>query len=483
MFAALLAAPFFASAQVVLNEVQLSPIADRFIELRNTSSADIGLTGWYIQRKTSAGNSFDSLVTSTKFEGIVINAGGYILISRSALPGTDILLSTLTLTESNTLRMRNASGEDIDQIEWGSVPEGQSYQRTASGSFVTGAPTPGSDVQSVAGNDSPAEEPRNTPPPQENTSSTPATSDAAFPQDMTVFVDAGPATRTVVAGADALFEARAWGSRKEEISSARMVWTFGDGSLKEGHSVMHQFLYPGMYTVVLETTSGVLSARDRIEVKVVPPELAIVRTKPSPEGFIEIANRGADEIDLSFWMVRVGGQTAILPRNTLVGPRRTIMFSDTVLALTVPAMGSLELVYPNGAYVASYDAGRRSPSVSYVSAPSATAPVAAVREAQAGTWPLTRASTSATSTIPSAPFPEGLGASLLNMGETAHTAAPLWPWMAAVVLLALGTIIAAMYLRRSEPGFATPALVADDFEILEAEDEGPDTTDTNRIPF
>lgn len=491
MFAGLLAAPLFVSAQVVLNEVQLSPIADRFIELRNTSGSDIDLTGWYIQRKTSAGSNFDSLVTSTKFEGMVISAGGYILISRSSLPGTDILLSTLTLTESNTLRMRNASGEDVDQIEWGSVPEGQSYQRTASGSFVAGIPTPGSSAQSVVGNDSPpAEEPQNTaPPPQENTPPAPTVSDAAFPQDMTVFVDAGPSTRTVVAGADTLFEAHAWGSRKEDIPSARMVWTFGDGSTKEGHSVMHRFFYPGTYTVILETTSGVLSARDRIEVKVVPSELAIVRIKPSPEGFIEIANRGADEIDLSFWMLRAGGQTAILPRNMFAGPRRTVMISDEALKFMIPAAGDVEFLYPNGIRAASYNITRGRSSVSYTQVVPAksTALIPAARSGapvQAGAEPRTLASTSMASVALDVPLPEGLGASLLSTVGTSNGTAPLWPWLIAVVVLALGTIGTAFHIRRNEPALLeAPALSADDFEILEAEDEESGRKDTNPIPF
>ena len=73
------------NASVVINEIQISPINERFIELYNPDNSDTDLTGWYIQRKTATGASFSSLVTSTQLNNKIIKSKGYFLISRSQL--------------------------------------------------------------------------------------------------------------------------------------------------------------------------------------------------------------------------------------------------------------------------------------------------------------------------------------------------------------------------------------------------------------
>ena len=60
--------PTVAFAQILFNEVTLSPTEERFIELYNSGDADVDLTGWYVQRKTATGSTFGSLVSSSKFE-------------------------------------------------------------------------------------------------------------------------------------------------------------------------------------------------------------------------------------------------------------------------------------------------------------------------------------------------------------------------------------------------------------------------------
>jgi len=61
-----------ARAGVIINEVQLSPTEERFIELYNPGGSSVELTGWYIQRKTETGSAFGSLVSKTYFENKAI---------------------------------------------------------------------------------------------------------------------------------------------------------------------------------------------------------------------------------------------------------------------------------------------------------------------------------------------------------------------------------------------------------------------------
>src|SRR5689334_18255081 len=94
-----------ARADVVINEVQLSPTAERFIELYNTSAEDVDLTGWFIQRKTATGTAFGSLVSKPNFAGKIIDGHGFFVISKDSLGDSDIVLGTLTLTEDNVIQI------------------------------------------------------------------------------------------------------------------------------------------------------------------------------------------------------------------------------------------------------------------------------------------------------------------------------------------------------------------------------------------
>ena len=107
------------TAKILINEIQAYPTGERFIELYNPNSSAVNLTDWYIQRKTQTGSSFGSLVSKTYFENKIIDAYGYFLISRTSLENADIILDNLTITESNTIQIKNSNGEIIDKIGWG----------------------------------------------------------------------------------------------------------------------------------------------------------------------------------------------------------------------------------------------------------------------------------------------------------------------------------------------------------------------------
>ncbi len=126
--------------KILINEIQLSPTSNRFIELYNLNDSAVDLTNWYIQRKTQGGDTFTSLVSKTYFENKTITAYGYFLISRESLEGADIVLNGLTLTESNTIQLKNPNAEVADKVGWGEAndcegacasnpTDGQSIQR------------------------------------------------------------------------------------------------------------------------------------------------------------------------------------------------------------------------------------------------------------------------------------------------------------------------------------------------------------------
>jgi hypothetical protein len=107
------------STKILISEIQAYPTQNRFIELYNPGNSPVNLTDWYIQRKTQTGSSFSSLVSKTYFDGKTIGAHGFFLISRESLAGADVVLGSLTLTESNSIQLKNTNGEVVDKVGWG----------------------------------------------------------------------------------------------------------------------------------------------------------------------------------------------------------------------------------------------------------------------------------------------------------------------------------------------------------------------------
>jgi len=106
--------------KILISEIQIEPIENRFIELYNPKNQDVNLSGWYLQRKTENATSFSSLVSSTYFEGKIIKAKNYFLIASSS--EADIVLRP-TLTENNSLALKNPNREIADLLGWGNGPD------------------------------------------------------------------------------------------------------------------------------------------------------------------------------------------------------------------------------------------------------------------------------------------------------------------------------------------------------------------------
>ncbi len=346
-------------AQVVINEVQIAPITERFIELYNAGDLDIDLTSWYIQRKTATGSSFNSLVTKTDFENKTIVAGGYFLISRAALASPDIIKDNLTLTEFNTLRMRNSEGEDVNEVEMGSIPEGESYQRTSSGKWTFSIPTPGNSNSGVvslgksSSDDGGGSDDIETSE-QSQLSPPVATGASSWPVEPQIFTRIKDAPKVAVVGADVLLEGDTLGLKKEPLKGARYLWTLGDGGTKEGQKILYHYNYPGKYIVVLNTSSGMYSSSDRVVIEAIPSEIKISSVGVEGNSFVEISNETKYELNISWWRLRAGGKIFTIPKDTIVLPENKIIFPSQYTKFETKTGDSVELLYPNGVVATFY---------------------------------------------------------------------------------------------------------------------------------
>lgn len=102
---------------IVINEIQISPIEKRFVELYNPNLTSIDLTGYYLQRKRQDNDSWDTFVSAPNFEGKIIEPNSYFLISREII-GSDILLN-IALKDNESLALKNPERDIIDKVGWG----------------------------------------------------------------------------------------------------------------------------------------------------------------------------------------------------------------------------------------------------------------------------------------------------------------------------------------------------------------------------
>ncbi len=99
--------------KILIFETKISPIEQRYIKLYNPNTLAVDLTGWYLQRKTATSSDWSSLVSSSEFQNKSIQPGEYFLISRAEF-FSGIFMSDLTLTENNSLVLKNPNGEVSD---------------------------------------------------------------------------------------------------------------------------------------------------------------------------------------------------------------------------------------------------------------------------------------------------------------------------------------------------------------------------------
>lgn len=344
--------PLALQANIIINEVQILPTGDRFIELYNTANSPVNLTGWFLQRKTATGNTFGSLVSKINFEGKTIGALSYFVISRNTLNSSSIVTGDLTLSESNSIQLKNSEGV-VDKIAWGSSDEcssecptnpgeGQSIQKTVS-SWTISSPTPGSinvissDSISITTENTTEETPdttgnsggggstqnKNTVTVTTYYSSSPLSS---LEEEPSLKIGAGR-DRLGSVGSPLQFRAE---NNLNYTKNSTFKWNFGDGSEGSGEVLNHVYRYPGDYIVVLNASTPDGQAVARANVKIIEPEIVIAGATPDK---IELKNNSKYEISLFGRVLIVGEKFFVFPQDTIVKASQNTSFSSKVTGL------------------------------------------------------------------------------------------------------------------------------------------------------
>lgn len=352
-------APSFVSANVMINEIMYdidgTDTGREWIEIFNNSNVSVDLNKW----RLFEGDTNHEINLVNENDSSIIPANGYIIIADNSIKflsdnpnfsGTVFDSSFSLKNTGEIIILRNSELIDIDQVDylpdWGANGDGNSLQKI-NGQWIASYPTIGAQNSNLA-----------VQPPNESSSDvvtqnvTQATASVVnWPTEQQIFANAG-ADRTVVAGADTLFEGKALGLKKEPLDNARYTWTFGDGSSKEGQKVSHLFKYPGEYIVYLNVSSGYFSAPDQVMAKVIKNEM---KTIEANNNYIKIKNDSNITINLSGWFLKYDNIVFAFPENSFIKASGELSIPSSITKIdSIQTDKIVLLLYPNNVVAYSF---------------------------------------------------------------------------------------------------------------------------------
>jgi len=362
-----IALPLTTLAQVEFSEVMydLETGGDsgrEWVEIWNGGSSSVDVSGYRFREGGSNHALTLSQGSPTLAPGgvaIIADNPEKFLTDNPSFSGT-IFDSSFSLSNTGeALILKDSALLDLDSFtyssEMGAAGDGKSLQKSG-GSWIAGLPTPGSVAvgsapsssstgDSSSSSDSSDEILVETSSSASQSSAVASGSSSKWPTKPQIYSYAGD-DRAVTVGTPEEFIGEALGIDKKPLQNARYLWNFGDGAYAEGKHVLHAYHYPGSYVATLDVSSGEFSNSDKLIVTVAAADLALRSSQDTFGGFLEIENRGSEEVDLSYWQLLSGGKLYTLPKDTFLLAKKSVRFPEGVTSLSFAP--SAELRYPNG---------------------------------------------------------------------------------------------------------------------------------------
>lgn len=356
--------PLFSSGQVVINEIAWMGTTEsannEWMELRNSGSASIDLTGWTLF-------SQDGTPTINLLGGVA--AGGFFLLERTddnTLPSiiADQIYTGALSNSGEKLVLKNAAGEIVDEINgsdnWkisgvetiGNNTTKETAQRTSSGNWITAVSTPKSANSGSANSNQSSQENQS-----QSQSNQTSTNQLPIEEKLpTLIVNAGE-DKIALSGQNIVFKAIAYGLEEKPLENAYYLWNFGDGSVKKGNPVSYIYKYPGEYKVVLSVSSGILTGSDESKIKIIQPSLEISELKPGENGYLEIHNYSSFDLDISGLGISDAKNYFYFPENTKISANVFLAIGVEISKISFPPADKATLISSNGVEIASFAYG------------------------------------------------------------------------------------------------------------------------------
>jgi hypothetical protein len=352
-----LLAPTAAHAAVVISEIawmgtSVSANAE-WIELQNTGSESVNLSGWTLAGATGSPN--------ITLSGTIAGSGYYLLerTSDASVPSVtaDQIYSGALANTGLTLLLKDQTGATVDTVaggtDWASIggdnTTKQTPQRVGS-TWSTAEPTPRAQnvADGASGGDGDTSEPiaSTTDPltPQPSLGGSSISRGSSGNPVPKLYIEAGPG-RILTAGADTVFSAFAYDSDDIVRRDAEFSWSFGDGAQADGDEVSHAYLLPGTYTVSISARAGKSYTVSLLKVSVLP---SFARITNISQDAVTLQNDGEEILDLSGWKLVQGNRQFILPRYMALLPGQEAHLPNSITKLGT-STEPIALLFPSGA--------------------------------------------------------------------------------------------------------------------------------------
>jgi hypothetical protein len=145
--------------------------------------------------------------------------------------------------------------------------------------------------------------------------------------------------------------------------TGRFFWNFGDGDstvvIDNSGEFSHTYFYPGEYNVTLDYfyKTSFLEIPDftnEIIIKVLPMTVSISKVGDVKDFFVELTNNADNKIDISGWLLSSGNKYFVLPKNTVISPKKSIIISGKISGFVFGDEKNLKLIMPTSEVVYDY---------------------------------------------------------------------------------------------------------------------------------
>jgi len=364
------------NATIVINEIMYDPqgtdasSGGEWIEVKNVGSSPIDLSDWvFFENKTN--HKITALGSSEipvgGFAVIIPKNNSNVFLNYFTDFSGQLFEASFSLNNGEILSMKNdADAEEVGVVEytseWGAKNDGNSLN-LVNGVWISASPTPGQTNNSTTSSEDVSTSGENEDYSSQSGTSQVGTSSEEQKFDPDKISTKISANKKIITAGEAVEFLGEMGGLP-----SRFLWTFGDGSYEENNffssktKVIHSYDYPGDYVVSFEAYRGDLMASSRMSITVLPLPFTISAVGFGNDGFVEIKNNSNYDLNLSYWLLRSGNQTFVIPKNTFIMAKKKLTFSGKVSGLVVG--NHTTLLYPNGKIATEYGSG--GPKLSFI---------------------------------------------------------------------------------------------------------------------
>jgi len=376
-------APIFASASSVsINEIMYdAPGTDtghEWIEIYNSSSSSVDVSTWkFFEEGSNHGLTSASGGASIPSGGFAIITSDPVKFSEDFPSYSGILIDSSWSSFNNvgeSLALKDGGGSIVNQVDYvgGSIAVGDGNTlQLVSGSWVSGAPTPGSE-NSGSGSGNNDEENNDE---ENNSVITQSDDEEVLKKIYNGMVAKVEMESNAVVGVPNKFKVKIYDEYGRQSMVGYFVWNFGDGVTTDQKDILefeHIYKKVGKYVAYLDyfkrNRTNIPDASIKVIVNVIEPGLVISSIDSS--GNIEIKNEGTSDRDISGWVMNSLGQIFVLPSRSIIMSKSSMFVNS--LAHQFPNLNpysKLDLYLPTGEHYLTFPKVAETPKVIQTSSP------------------------------------------------------------------------------------------------------------------